>query len=96
MAYIGNLTCRDCGLTFTAQWGSVPGADEYRCENDHVVAVDPDSGALLGSGGNDPPTLVQLRGRCPLCSRELATGLLPRCPVCAGRDHDVSLGGVLG
>lgn len=96
MAYVGNLTCRDCGLTFTAQWGSVRGADEYRCDNDHVVPVDPDTGTILGLDPNVAVTIVDLRGRCPACSSELATGLLPRCPICEGRDHEVSLGGLLG
>lgn len=94
--YIGNLTCRDCGLTFTAEWGSLRGADEYRCESDHVVHVDPETGVVLGSDGVGGRTLVQLRGRCPACSSELATGLLPSCPVCDSRDHEVSVGGVVG
>ena len=98
MAYIGNLSCRDCGLTFTAQWGPARGADEYRCENDHVVNAHPETGALLGAAGRHRPgaTLADLFGRCPVCSSELATGLLPRCPVCSSRDHDVSVGGVVG
>lgn len=94
--YMGNLTCRDCGLTFTARWGSVRGADEYRCENDHIVHVEPHSGALLGPGCRDGRTLLDLRGRCPACSSELATGLLPSCPVCESRDHDVAVDGVVG
>ena len=28
MAYVGNLICRDCGLTFTSRWGSTEDADE--------------------------------------------------------------------
>ena len=94
--YLGNLTCRDCGLTFTARWGSVPGADEYRCERDHVIHVDPASGRVLGPDGPEGRTLAELRGRCPACSSELATGLLPCCPVCGNRDHDVAVEGVVG
>lgn len=93
MAYAGNLTCRDCGLTFTSRWGSVQGADEYRCDKDHVVRVVPDSGEILSVDalGVHGATLVDLRGRCPRCGTELAAGLLPACPVCGGRDHDVLL-----
>ncbi len=98
MAYLGNLTCRDCGLTFTARWGSFEGADEYRCDNDHVVHVDPSSGTLLAVEGSPHggTTLIDLMGHCPLCSRELATGQLPSCPVCQSRDHDVLLAGTIG
>ena len=98
VAYVGNLCCRDCGLTFTAQWGPVRGADEYRCENDHVIGVHPNTGVLLGGAewGRPGVTIADIRGLCPLCSSELATGLLPRCPVCSSRDHDVSVGGVVG
>ena len=99
MAYLGNLTCADCGLTFTSRWGPMEGADEYRCEDDHVVMVDPASGTVLaveGAATVVAATLLSLRGRCPLCSGELATGLLPRCPVCGGRDHDVALAGTIG
>lgn len=98
VAYLGNLICEDCGLTFTARWGSYERADEYRCGNDHVVHVDPDSGTLLAVDGDicDGRTLVQLRGRCPECDTELATGRLPACPVCGGRDHRVILAGMLG
>ncbi len=98
MAYAGNLTCQDCGLTFTSVWGSYDSADEYRCSNDHVVHVEPRSGTVLaidGWSGGDR-TLVDLRGRCPLCTTELATGLLPTCPVCGGRDHQVLLSGTIG
>ncbi|MDQ3645807.1 MAG: hydrogenase maturation nickel metallochaperone HypA [Actinomycetota bacterium] len=107
MAYLGNLTCRDCGLTFTSRWGSYDDVDEYRCSNDHVVHASADSGAVLAvdgvavddeappGTGAGPPTLVDLRGRCPRCSTELATGLLPSCPVCGGRDHDVLVAGTL-
>ncbi|MDQ3620020.1 MAG: hydrogenase maturation nickel metallochaperone HypA [Actinomycetota bacterium] len=93
MGYAGNLTCGDCGLTFTSRWGSLGHADEYRCENDHVIHVDPTSTALLAIDGSPlgGATLVDLRGRCPRCDSELATGLLPRCPVCGGRDHEVLL-----
>ncbi len=93
MGYAGNLTCGDCGLTFTSRWGSLGHADEYRCENDHVIHVDPTSTALLAIDGSSlgGATLVDLRGRCPRCDSELATGLLPRCPVCGGRDHEVLL-----
>lgn len=94
--YTGNLTCRDCGLTFTARWGSSRGADEYRCENDHIVLVDPHSGAVLIPSAPREVTLVQLRGRCPTCSSELATGLLPACPVCQNRDHEVATQEVVG
>ena len=98
MAYLGNLTCRDCGLTFTSRWGSIAGADEYRCASDHVVHVDPHSGTILAIDGHpfDGPTLVELRGLCPGCATELMTGLLPCCPVCGGRDHEVILSGLLG
>ena len=98
MAYLGNLTCRDCGLTFTSRWGSLASADEYRCSNDHVVHVEPDSGEVVSVDGclGRPVTLVELRGRCPVCSTELATGRLPSCPVCGGRDHDVLLAGTIG
>lgn len=75
----------------------MPGADEYRCDNDHVVHVDPESGVLLGTVDGVQPdlTLADFRGLCPRCSTELATGRLPCCPVCASRDHDVAVGGVL-
>lgn len=99
MAYLGNLTCRDCGLTFTSRWGSFASADEYRCANDHVVHVEPDSGAVLavdGVAAGPPRTLVDLRGLCPECSTELATGRLPSCPVCGGRDHEILLAGTIG
>jgi hypothetical protein len=98
MAYLGNLTCRDCGLTFTSRWGSVAHADEYRCGNDHVVQVEPASGTILTLDGTylGSVTLPELRGLCPLCREELATGLLPMCPVCGSRDHDVTLSGMLG
>jgi hypothetical protein len=98
MAYLGNLTCRDCGLTFTSRWGSFEGADEYRCESDHVVHVEPATGAVLAVDGGIAAgaTLVDLRGRCPECRTELACGLLPCCPVCGSRDHDVLLAGMLG
>ena len=98
MAYLGNLTCRDCGLTFTARWGHFDGADEYRCDNDHVVHADPEGGAVLAVEGaaSEGRTLVDLHGRCPICSCELAPGRLPGCPICGGRDHDVLLAGTLG
>lgn len=97
MAYLGNLTCNDCGLTFTARWGSVEGADEYRCSNDHVVHVEPETGALLAVEGvsSSGSTLVDIRGCCPLCATELVCGRLPGCPVCGGRDHEVALAGTL-
>lgn len=95
MAYAGNLTCRDCGLTFTSRWGSARNADEYRCANDHVLFVDTESKTVMAIDGHplDAGTLVDLRGLCPLCGTEVATGLLPVCPVCGGRDHDVLLAG---
>jgi hypothetical protein len=98
MAYLGNLICNDCGLTFTARWGSYEGADEYRCDEDHVVHVDPESGTVLAVDGDTAgsATLLDLRGMCPACSTELATGLLPSCPICGGRDHQVLLSGTLG
>jgi DNA-directed RNA polymerase subunit RPC12/RpoP len=98
MAYLGNLTCRDCGLTFTSRWGSFQDADEYRCESDHVLHVEPTTGAILAVDGDifDGRTLVDVRGLCPRCSTELTTGRLPSCPVCGGRDHDVLLSGTLG
>ena len=98
MAYLGNLTCGDCGLTFTARWGSFEGADEYRCENDHVVHVHPGSGTLLALDGDyvDAPSLLELRGMCPVCHTELRTGVLPSCPVCGSTDHEVSIAGSLG
>jgi hypothetical protein len=104
MAYLGNLTCRDCGLTFTARWGSFERADEYRCESDHVIHVEPDSGHVLAvdgapvfpEGAGEATTLLDLHGRCPLCETELATGRLPCCPVCGSRDHDVMLAGTIG
>lgn len=97
MAYVGNLTCSGCGLTFTARWGSFDGADEYRCTNDHVVHVHPASGTLLAVDGDvtPPATLVDLRGACPLCREELRTGRLPSCPVCGGREHGVAIAGEL-
>jgi hypothetical protein len=98
MAYLGNLICRDCGLTFTARWGSFSDADEYRCTNDHVVHVHPTSGTVLAVEGSEfeGGTLVELRGNCPLCRTELATGKLPSCPICGSRDHQVLLAGTLG
>lgn len=100
MAYVGNLICGDCGLTFTSRWGSYERADEYRCVNDHVVHVEPATGTVLAiDGGPDglaARTLVDLRGLCPLCATELATGCLPACPVCGGRDHQVLLAGTYG
>jgi hypothetical protein len=98
VAYLGNLTCRDCGLTFTSRWGSFQDADEYRCDRDHVVHVEPLSGTVLAVDGDiaDGRTLIELKGRCPRCATELATGQLPACPVCGGRDHEVLLSGTLG
>jgi hypothetical protein len=98
VAYLGNLTCNDCGLTFTARWGSFEDADEYRCERDHVVHVHPDTKTVLAVDGDiaDGRTLLQLRGRCPRCDTELATGRLPQCPVCQGTDHEVILAGTIG
>lgn len=98
MAYLGNLTCSDCGLTFTARWGSFDGADEYRCDHDHVVHVDPGTGTLLALDGDliEAPTLLELRGLCPVCETELVTGQLPACPVCGSRDHDVAIAGSYG
>lgn len=100
MAYLGNLTCRDCGLTFTSRWGSFEGADEYRCAHDHVVHVDPGTGTVLAVDGLpdalSPRTLPALRGLCPACGTELGTGRLPSCPVCGGRDHEVAVAGTLG
>lgn len=99
VAYLGNLTCRDCGLTFTSRWGSFTDADEYRCERDHVVHVTPGSGTVLAVDGAEVEghiTLPGLRGRCPRCATELATGRLPSCPVCGGRDHEILLAGTIG
>ena len=98
MAFAGNLTCGDCGLTFTSRWGSFDRADEYRCLNDHVLFVEPDTRTVLAIDGapTHAGTLVELRGLCPLCRTEVATGLLPACPVCGGRDHDVLLAGEVG
>ncbi|HVM34423.1 MAG TPA: hypothetical protein VM784_03680 [Actinomycetota bacterium] len=97
MAYVGNLTCRDCGLTFTSRWGPVDGLDEYRCGADHVVLVERISDVVVAVDGAAWPggTLVEQRGCCPLCGRELATGRLPLCPVCGGGDHDVVEAGIL-
>ena len=98
MAYLGNLTCRGCGLTFTSRWGSYARADEYRCDNDHVVHVEPLSGTLLSLDGDifEGPTLVELRGKCPLCDTELCSGRLPSCPICGERDHEVQVAGTYG
>ena len=98
MAYVGNLTCRDCGLTFTARWGSFENADEYRCSSDHVVHVEPHRGVVLAVDGNPSggPTLLELRGACPSCGTELATGRLPHCPVCGSRDHEILIEGLYG
>ncbi len=98
VAYLGNLTCRDCGLTFTSRWGSFASADEYRCANDHVIFVEPRSGSILAVDGEPcgGPTLVELRGRCPRCGTEVASGRMPRCPVCGSRDHDVLPAGTYG
>ena len=98
MAYLGNLICQDCGLTFTARWGSFEGADEYRCDHDHVLHVDPSSGTVLAVDGDisDGRTLAELRGMCPICATEVASGQLPSCPICGGRDHQVLLSGTLG
>lgn len=89
--YAGNLTCRSCGLTFTGRWGSTASAYEFRCGHDHVVHVDRSSGAVVAIDGAavDGPALADVFGRCPRCATELATGRLPRCPVCGGDDHDV-------
>ncbi len=98
MAYVGNLTCDDCGLTFTARWGSYPEAQEFRCSYDHVVLVEDATGIVLTTvdGDESPPqTLVDLRGQCPLDGTELRAGLLPRCPICGSRDHDVAVAGLL-
>lgn len=97
MAYVGNLTCRDCGLTFTSRWGPSRGIDEYRCVEDHVVQVNAEAGRTLAVDGvaTGGVSLEDLRGRCPACGTELATGLLPRCPVCGSRDHDVLVEGTL-
>ncbi len=97
MAYVGNLICRDCGLTFTSRWGSVERVDEYRCDTDHVIHVDARSGMIVAVEGIavEGVTLVDWRGRCPLCATELACGRLPRCPVCGGRDHEVLVAGTL-
>ncbi len=98
MAYAGNLTCRDCGLTFTSRWGSYERADEYRCANDHVLFVETETKTVVAIDGapRGGVTLLELRGLCPVCSTEVATGLLPACPVCGGRDHDVLLAGEVG
>ena len=98
MAFLGNLSCEDCGLTFTARWGSFDRADEYRCENDHVLFVEPSTGTVLAIDGDisDGRTLVDLKGLCPRCDAELATGRLPACPVCGGREHQVLVAGTLG
>jgi hypothetical protein len=95
VGYLGNLTCRDCGLTFTASWAGGAGVDEYRCANDHVVEIGSADGMLLRVDGSRfaAISLVELRGRCPICSEELATGLLPSCPVCGGRDHHALVSG---
>ena len=97
MAYVGNLICNDCGLTFTARWGSYQGADEYRCGNDHVIHVHPETGTILAIDGAeaDGRTLAEFKGSCPLCPTEVATGRLPSCPICQGRDHQVLLAGTL-
>lgn len=96
--YLGNLTCGDCGFTFTARWGGLPDADEYRCLEDHVFHADSVSGRIVAVDGFgvDGPTVVDLRGMCPWCGTELATGRLPRCPVCGSVDHDVDVAGTLG
>jgi hypothetical protein len=98
MACLGNLTCRGCGLTFTSRWGPLEGCDEFRCERDHVVLVDQSTGVVAAVDGIAVAgaTLAGLRGRCPDCATELATGRLPRCPVCRERDHDILLSGTLG
>jgi hypothetical protein len=97
MAYLGNLICKDCGLTFTARWGSHAGAFEFRCESDHVLHVHPDTGAILSIDGVSygPVTLLELHGLCPWCETEVASGLLPACPVCGGRDHQTLIEGQL-
>lgn len=98
MAYVGNLTCRDCGLTFTARWGPLDDLDEYRCDADHVVLAEQGSGVVVAvdGGASSGGTLAEHRGRCPACRAELATGRLPRCPVCGGGDHDVLVAGPFG
>lgn len=95
MAYAGNLTCRDCGLTFTSRWGSYERTDEYRCVNDHVLFVDTETKTIVAIDGSarGGVSLLESRGLCPLCATEVATGLLPACPVCGGRDHEVLLAG---
>ncbi len=97
MAYVGNLSCRDCGLTFTSWWGPYDRTDEYRCLNDHVLHVDKDGGRILTIDGSPVArgTLYDNKGRCPECRSEMRTGLLPCCPVCGGRDHEVLLEGTL-
>ena len=97
MAYLGNLTCGGCGLTFTSRWGSHHGAFEYRCESDHVLHVHPETGTILLIDGQSfgHSTLMDLHGLCPWCETEVASGLLPACPVCGSRDHDTSIDGQL-
>ena len=97
MAYAGNLICQGCGLTFMSRWGALPGADEYRCDHDHIVHVEPASGAILAVDGMrlGRRTLADLRGRCPRCAGELASGILPSCPVCGGRAREVLIQSVL-
>jgi hypothetical protein len=97
MSYLGNLTCGDCGLTFTSRWGAESRADEYRCEGDHVALVHPDTGLLLSleSAPVVDLTLADLRGLCPICSTEMVAGRLPSCPVCGGREHEVTVAGTI-
>jgi hypothetical protein len=59
--------------------------------------VQPYTGEVLAVDGSESVgrSLVSLRGRCPRCDTELCTGLLPRCPICGSRDHDVNLAGTI-
>ncbi len=78
-------------LTMTIGGDAAPSASTFDVVNPATGSV-----VAVNGGAFSGPGLIELRGRCPLCGSELATGLLPSCPVCGGRDHDVRLAGVHG
>jgi hypothetical protein len=62
-----------------------------------VLHVHPETGTILTVDGNPfgRSTIYEVHGLCPWCETEIASGLLPACPVCGGRDHRTSIEGQL-